>query len=159
MPGYRRNRVPGGTFFFTVNLLDRRSNLLVTIIDALPDAVRRVRARAPFHIDAWVVLPDHMDVAVCRFSGSVASDQDRVREIAADRRAAIMTSRGERGIWQRRYWGHTIRDDRDFAAHMDYTHFNLVKHGLVTHPRTGRIRHFAGASPGNVSRRLEGRQR
>src|ERR1700738_5216916 len=60
MPDYRRNRVPGGTFFFTVNLLDQRSNLLVTDIDALRDAVRRVRARAPFHIDAWVVLPDHM---------------------------------------------------------------------------------------------------
>ena len=60
MPDYRRNRVPGGTFFFTVNLRDRRSNLLVTNIDALRDAVRRVRARAPFHINAWVVLPDHM---------------------------------------------------------------------------------------------------
>ena len=60
MPDYRRNRVPGGTFFFTVNLLDRRSNLLVANIDALRDAARRVRARTPFHIDAWVVLPDHM---------------------------------------------------------------------------------------------------
>ena len=60
MPDYRRNRVPGGTFFFTVNLLDRRSDLLVAQIDILRDAVRRVRARAPFHIDAWVVLPDHM---------------------------------------------------------------------------------------------------
>jgi REP element-mobilizing transposase RayT len=60
MPDYRRNRVPGGTFFFTANLLDRRSDLLVTQIDALRDAVRQVRARAPFHIDAWVVLPDHM---------------------------------------------------------------------------------------------------
>ena len=45
-----------------------------------------------------------------------------------------MASRGERGIWQRRYWEHTIRDDRDFAAQMDYTHFNPVKHGLVKHP-------------------------
>ena len=60
MPDYRRNRVPGGTFFFTANLLDRRSDLLVTQIDALRDAVRQVRARAPFHIDAWVVLPDHL---------------------------------------------------------------------------------------------------
>ena len=60
MPDYRRNRVSGGTFFFTVNLLDRRSNLLVRHIDALRAAVRRVRARAKFQIDAWVVLPDHM---------------------------------------------------------------------------------------------------
>jgi putative transposase len=49
-------------------------------------------------------------------------------------RSPVMTRRGERGIWQRRYWEHTIRDDRDFAAHMDYTHFNPVKHGLVVHP-------------------------
>ncbi len=61
MPDYRRNRVPGGTFFFTANLLDRRSDLLVTQIDALRDAVRQVRARAPFHIDACgSVLPDRM---------------------------------------------------------------------------------------------------
>ena len=58
MPDYRRNRVPGGTFFFTVNLLDRRSDLLVTQIQALRDAVRQVRRHAPLHIDAWVVLPD-----------------------------------------------------------------------------------------------------
>jgi putative transposase len=60
MPDYRRDRVPGGTFFFTVNLLDRRSDLLVTQIDILRDAVRRVRARAPFHIDTRVLLADHM---------------------------------------------------------------------------------------------------
>ena len=45
-----------------------------------------------------------------------------------------MARRGERGFWQRRYWEHTIRDDRDLAAHMDYTHFNPVKHGLVENP-------------------------
>jgi putative transposase len=60
MLDYRRNRVPGGTLFFTVNLLDRRSDLLVMQIDALRDAVRQVRRHAPFRIDAWVVLPDHM---------------------------------------------------------------------------------------------------
>src|SRR5690348_9065376 len=60
MPDYRRSRVPRGTFFFTVNLLDRRSNLLVTRIDALREAVRHVRARVPSQIDAWVVLPDHL---------------------------------------------------------------------------------------------------
>jgi len=60
MPDYRCRRVPGGTFFFTVRLLDRRSDLLVTRIGALRDAVRKVRGRTPFHIDAWVVLPDHV---------------------------------------------------------------------------------------------------
>jgi len=60
MADYRRYRVPGGTCFFTINLLERRSDLLVRHIDALREAVRRTRRERPFRIDAWVVLPDHM---------------------------------------------------------------------------------------------------
>ncbi len=60
MTDYRRNRVSGGTYFFTVNLYDRRSEILTRNIDVLREAVRKVRARVPFHIDAWVVLPDHL---------------------------------------------------------------------------------------------------
>ncbi|HTZ70851.1 MAG TPA: transposase, partial [Acetobacteraceae bacterium] len=60
MPDYRRNLVPGGCFFFTVNLRDRRADTLVRHIDALRQAVRVTRANQPFEIDAWVVLPDHM---------------------------------------------------------------------------------------------------
>ena len=60
MPDDRRNRVTGGTYFFTANLLDRNSRRLVTHVNLLRDAVRDVRARAPFHIDAWMVLPNHM---------------------------------------------------------------------------------------------------
>jgi putative transposase len=142
MPDYRRNRIPGGTFFFTVNLLDRRSDLLVTRIDALREAVRRVRARAPFHIDAWVVLPDHMHCLWTLPEGD-ADFPGRWRAIkiafskslpAGEPRSFVVLRRGERGIWQRRYWEHTIRDEQDFAAHLDYTHFNPVKHGLVRHP-------------------------
>ncbi len=142
MPDYRRNRVPGGTFFFTVNLLDRRSDLLVLQIDRLRDAVRRVRRRAPFHIDAWVVLPDHMHCLWTLPEGDAdfparwrAIKTTFVKSLPGDElRSPVMVRRGERGIWQRRYWEHTIRGDRDFAAHMDYTHFNPVKHGLVQHP-------------------------
>lgn len=60
MSDYRRNRVPGGTYFFTVNLLDRRSRLLIEYIEVFRMAVRQVKAKRPFHIDAWVVLPDHL---------------------------------------------------------------------------------------------------
>jgi len=139
MPDYRRNRVPGGTYFFTVNLADRRSNLLVAHIGALRTAVRKVRAQAPFHIDAWVVLPDHMH-CVWTLPNGDADFPSRWREIkkafskqvpGGEHRSAVMIDRGERNIWQRRYWEHTIRDDQDYAAHMDYTHFNPVKHGLV----------------------------
>jgi putative transposase len=123
-----------------VNLLDRRSNLLVARIDALRDAVRQARARV--HIDAWVMLPDHMHCLWTLPQGD-ADFPGRWRAIKTafakslpigEPRSPVMTSRRERGIWQRRYWEHTIRDDRDFAAHMDCTHFNPVKHGLVAHP-------------------------
>jgi hypothetical protein len=99
MPDYRRNRVPGGTYFFTVNLLDRRSDLLVKRIDILRDAVRRTRTRAPFHIDAWAVLPDHMprshalsvDIAPRRrrFPRAVARNQNRLCEMFACPRVTI----------------------------------------------------------------------
>ncbi len=139
MPNYRRNRVPGATYFFTVNLADRHSTLLTTHIGALRAAVQKVRTQSPFHIDAWVVLPDHTHCLWTLPAGD-AEYSKRWREIKkafskqipqGEHRSALMIDRGERGIWQRRYWEHTIRDDRDYAAHMDYTHFNPVKHGLV----------------------------
>lgn len=139
MPDYRRNRVPGGTYFFTVNLLDRRGELLVTHIDALRDAIRDAHARAPFHIDAWVVLPEHMH---CIWTLPEGDDDfsGRWRAIKkafakaipnAEHRSAVRRRRHERGIWQRRFWEHTIRDDRDYAVHMDYVYFNPVRHGYV----------------------------
>ncbi|HVA39485.1 MAG TPA: transposase [Candidatus Binataceae bacterium] len=139
MPNYRRNRVTGGTYFFTANLLDRNSRLLVTHVTLLRAAVRDAWARVPFHIDAWVVLPDHMH---CIWT--LPPDDDdfsgRWRELKkaftkalppGERRSPVRRRRGERGIWQRRFWEHTIRDDRDYASHMDYVHFNPVRHGLV----------------------------
>ena len=141
MPDYRRNRVPGGTFFFTVNLRDRRSDLLVTYIDALRLAVRATRSRTPFHIDAWVVLPDHMHCMWTLPDGdSDFPGRWRAIKIAFSKslpldtvRSAVALRKGERGIWQRRYWEHTIRDEEDYARHLDYVHFNPVKHGLVSH--------------------------
>ena len=142
MPDYRRNRVPGGTYFFTVNLLDRTSSLLVTHIDALRNAARGVRTRAPFHADAWAVLPDHMHCIWTLPAGDSdysgrwrALKKAFTKSIPADEhRSAVRMRRGERGIWQRRFWEHTIRDDRDYANHMDYIHSNPVKHALAAHP-------------------------
>ena len=140
MPDYRRSRIPGGTYFFTVNLLERGSSLLVTHIDALREAVRGVRARRPFHIDAWVVLPDHMH-AVWTLPADDADYSSRWKAIKiafakalpkTEHLSPVRSVKGERGIWQRRFWEHTIRDERDYAAHVDYVHINPVKHGLVT---------------------------
>jgi putative transposase len=140
MPDYRRNRVPGGTYFFTVNLRDRRSVLLVTEIERLRAAVRWTRLRRPFHIDAWVVLPEHMHClwtlppGDSDYSGRWrAIKQQFSRALpATEALSSVQRRRDERGIWQRRFWEHTIRNEDDYAAHMDYVHFNPVKHGLVT---------------------------
>jgi putative transposase len=162
MSEYRRNRVPGGTYFFTVNLLDRRSDLLLTHTDALRAAVKQVRGVHPFHIDAWVVLPDHMH-CIWTLPAGDADFSVRWKMIktlfsktvpVVENRSPSRNYRGERGIWQRRFWEHTICDDRDFAAHMDYVHFNPVKHGLVEHPADWPLSSFhrcvaAGLYPDN----------
>jgi putative transposase len=139
MTDYRRNRVPGGTFFFTVNLYDRRSELLIQHIGVLRKAVAQTKATAPFHIDAWVVLPDHLHCLWTLPHGDLdfslrwrAIKSAFSRKIpAGEFRSESRRARAERGIWQRRFWEHTIRDERDYAAHMDYIHFNPVKHGFV----------------------------
>ena len=139
MPDYRRNRVSGGTYFFTVNALERKLSLLTDHIDALRAAVRKVRARRPFHIDAWVVLPDHLH-CVWTLPPGDADYSSRWKAIkiafakslpATEILSSVRRGKRERGIWQRRFWEHTIRDDRDYSAHMDYVHYNPVKHGLV----------------------------
>jgi putative transposase len=129
--------VPGGTYFFTVNLYDRQSMLLTRNVGVLRDAVRKVRAKAPFHIDAWVVLPDHLHCLWTLPEGDFdyatrwkAIKTDFSKQIPeGEFRSASRVAKGERGIWQRRFWEHTIRDDRDYRAHVDYVHFNPVKHG------------------------------
>jgi putative transposase len=140
MPNYRRAWHPGGTYFFTVNLLQRRGNtVLVHRIDLLRACVELVRQRHPFHIHGWVVLPDHLHCVIELPEGD-SDFVNRWRLIKmgfskklpkTERRSTVRIARGERGIWQRRYWEHLIRDEADFRAHMDYVHFNPVKHGLV----------------------------
>ncbi|MDT8384932.1 MAG: transposase [Gammaproteobacteria bacterium] len=140
MMDYRRAWHPGGTYFFTVNLLQRRDNdLLIRHIDALRATVRSVKSRHPFVIHGWVILPEHLH---CIFE-LPAGDTDfstRWRLIKSDfsktlpiteRRSKVRQGRGERGVWQRRFWEHLIRDEHDYRAHMDYVHINPVKHGLV----------------------------
>jgi putative transposase len=106
MPDYRRNRVPGGTFFFTVNLLDRGSDLLVAEIAVLREAVRRVRLRSPFHIDARVVLPEHLH-CIWTLPDGDGDFSGRWRAVKkafsrgippVERRSAVRRERGERGI-------------------------------------------------------------
>jgi len=142
MPEYRRNRVAGGCYFFTANLWDRRGSLLVERIDLLRECVWRVRVRRPFHVDAWVVLPEHMHAVWTLPEGDddFSTRWGSIKRMfsagleGGEARSEGRMRRGERGVWQRRFWEHTIRDERDYAAHVDYVHFNPVKHGLVEGP-------------------------
>ena len=143
MPDYRRLFVPGASYFFTVTLLERRGNrLLVDNIDALRSAVRVTKQERPFRIDAWVVLPEHMHMMLTLPPGD-SDFSARIRAIKirfnraippTERRSETRAVNGERGMWQRRFWEHLIRDERDFARHFDYVHYNPVKHGHVGRP-------------------------
>ena len=138
MVQYRRNFIPGGTFFFTVVLADRASTALVDHIGALRSVFRAAIRARPFTIDAIVVLPDHLHFVLTL----PTSDKDfsgHWRRIKGHFSSALINAEldlkrrpnGELALWQRRFWEHTIRDDRDFARHVDYVHFNPVKHGLA----------------------------
>ena len=137
---YRRNYVKGGTYFFTVNLLDRNKSLLVEHIDLLRESIRFVKSQRPFYIDAWVVLPDHLH-AVLTLPDDDVDYSSRWREIKKRFSKSLPKTefltqtrkrKNERGIWQRRFWEHAIRDDNDYWHHVNYVHFNPLKHGLVS---------------------------
>jgi putative transposase len=141
MVRYRRNFVPGGTFFFTVTLDDRRSSALVDHIASLRAAFRKTRGEWPFILDAIVILPDHLHAIMTLPTGdSDFSGRWRrikgifTRNVVAAGVPVSRNHRGEYALWQRRFWEHTIRDDSDFERCADYIHFNPVKHGLVRSP-------------------------
>ena len=137
---YRRIWQPGGTYFLTVNLLQRKGNdLLIRHIQSLRESTKTVKAHHPFKIHGGVVLPEHMHCLI-KLPENDTDYATRIRLIKigfsksipnTERRSVVRIKRGERGIWQRRYWEHLIRDEADFQAHLNYIHFNPVKHGWV----------------------------
>lgn len=141
MVRYRRSFVPGGTYFFTLTLADRGSDRLLRHVELLREALRSVRAERPFRVDAAVVLPEHLHALLTLPPGDDGYP-DRLRRFKARFTRALVRDgvplrrnhRGEYALWQRRYWEHTIRSDRDFERHCDYIHFNPVRHGLASSP-------------------------
>ena len=120
-------------------LLERRRRLLTEHINDLREVFADARRRRPFEIDAIVVLPDHLH-CIWTLPPGDSDFSTRWHDIKArfsarmshgERRSARRISKGERGVWQRRSWEHAIRDDNDFERHVDYIHFNPVKHGHV----------------------------
>jgi putative transposase len=149
MVSYRRNFVPGGSYFFTVNLADRRLRLLTQRVEFLRAAFRYAQKRHPFAVEATVILPDHLH-AIWTLPDGDSDFALRWRLIKTEFSRALpmreeisksRTDKGERGVWQRRYWEHTLRDEKDFERAVEYIHFNPVKHGHV-----GRVRDWPYSS-------------
>ena len=137
MSRYRRFHAPGASYFFTVVThkrrpwFDRESSIKI-----LREAFRRTMTTRPFRIEAIVVLPDHLH-CIWRLPENDSDYSGRWREIkkqASRHLDSRVNARNERGVWQRRFWEHLIRDPVDWRRHMDYIHYNPVKHGLVNRP-------------------------
>lgn len=142
---YRRAFVPGGSFFFTVVTAGRRPLLSSSdSVNVLRNAFRVVRIKHPYELDAIVVMPDHLHCILTLPPGD-ADFAKRWRLIKTwftknydpklrktPKRAQI--ARGEKSVWQHRYWEHLLRDDTDFIRHVEYIHYNPVKHGYAAAP-------------------------
>lgn len=140
MRTYKRVKIKGGCYFFTVNTAERQGNdLLVRHIEELREAFRLTQRDHPFKMEAVVIMPDHLH---CLWQLPPGDDDFPIRWYLIKSRfsrsiksgEAISKSRqrkGERGLWQRRYWEHVIRDETDYSRHADYIHYNPLKHGYV----------------------------
>jgi putative transposase len=144
MPNYRRAHAKGGTYFFTV-VTHKRQRILCDEFfrQALRTGIQTTQKCYPFIIDAWVLLPDHLHCIwtlppddadfggrwsmIKRFVTKQCNEKfKRAAWVSASRQ-----NRFESTLWQRRFWEHQIRDEADYQRHMDYVHYNPVKHGLV----------------------------
>ena len=139
MTQYRRLRIPGATYFFTLALAQRGDDHLLRHIDALRSAYAATRCEHPFQTDAIVILPDHLH-AVWTLPPGDAHFSERWRKIKArfshdvgkaQPRSRSKVRKREVGLWQRRFWEHCIRDEADYQAHVAYCWSNPVKHGYV----------------------------
>lgn len=149
MARYRRNFIAGGTFFFTVKLANPKSRLLVEHIDLLRAAYMDVQKQYPFETVAVCVLPNHIhaiwtlppDDANYSLRWWLIKTKFSAHFPRAENLSASKRWRHERGIWQRRFYEHTVLDETDLQCYADYIHFNPVKHGLC-----GNVRDWAFSS-------------
>ncbi|NEP62710.1 MAG: transposase [Symploca sp. SIO2G7] len=151
---YRRAKIAGGTYFFTVVTHDRRQFLCEPDnISLLRDAFRCIMQNHPFKIEAIVILPEHLHcIWTLPDEDDNFSTRWRLIKEYFSRRCApkycaqISTSRKkkqEKAVWQRRFWEHHIRDEDDFINHVEYIHYNPVKHGLVQSPKNWEYSSFS----------------
>ena len=138
MVDYRRNYIKGGTYFFTLTLASRQSQLLLKHIDLLRSAMKQVKNENSYKTKAIVVLPDHIHV-IWELPDGDDNYSMRWRKIKRYFTIGLIKTglpllknrHGEYNVWQRRFWEHTVKNDRDFEVHVNYIHYNPVKHGYV----------------------------
>ena len=134
MATYRRALIPGGTYFFTVVTYNRQPLLTDHLnIRALGRAFRRVKKERPFTMDAFVLMPDHLHCLWTLPEGD-ADYSSRWRDIKKYASQDFTLPLGTKTAWQRGFWEHVIRNEQDWQNHMDYIHYNPVKHGWATAP-------------------------
>ena len=141
---YRRERMAGGCYFFTVVTHDRQPVLTLTgNIERLRESFRREKQNHPYEIDAMVVLPEHLHCLWQLPEGDTdySGRWGRIKRYFSagccgvnSPVSASRTAKREYAVWQRRFWEHRIRDDEDWRRHMDYVHYNPVKHGYADAP-------------------------
>lgn len=150
---YRRLRVPGGTYFFTLVTYNRRPILNDSrYVDTLSESFKTAMISHPFKIDAHVIMPDHVHmiwtlpkgdddfpVRWCIIKNLFSRRMNKILGSDAPPKAG---AKGEAGFWQRRYWEHAIRDEIDLNYHIDYIHYNPVKHGFVQNPEDWELSSF-----------------
>lgn len=132
----RRIYIEGGTYFFTVTLKNRQANTLTTYIDELRESFAFVKEQQPFKIIAIVILPEHIH-CIWQLPDGDDNYAGRWRAIKSRFTRSLIklgimlqkNKRGEYDLWQARYWEHTIRNESDLSRHIDYLHYNPVKHG------------------------------
>ncbi|MFK5949276.1 MAG: transposase [Methylococcales bacterium] len=146
MSDYRRNYVAGGTYFFTV-VTEKRRPILHTDLARkyLREAFLHCKQEYPFKMNAIVMLPDHIhaiwtlpnddfDYSKCWGIIKKYFTQSWLRQGGSETRVSKSKQRyRRRGVWQRRFWEHTLRDQEDYNHHFDYLHYNPIKHGVVKH--------------------------
>ncbi len=138
MVNYRRIKIQGGCYFFTVALHNRNLTLLTEHIDVLRRSMRTVQRRLPFKTEAIVILPEHLH-AIWTLPPKDHDYPERWRQIKGLFTRDIIkrniklqnVGKGEYNLWQRRYWEHTIVNENDYENHVNYIHYNPVKHGYV----------------------------
>jgi len=138
MVNYRRNKVLGGTYFFTVTLKNRSASYLIDYVGLLHESIQFIKNKHSFDVIAFVILNDHLHT-IWQLPENDANYPKRwqaiksrfTRSLVKQGVSLIKNKKGEYNLWQKRYWEHTIRDERDLQNHIDYIHFNPVKHSYV----------------------------